>query len=59
MDIMSYLLGKQASGGGSTGYDWQAIGISKEPSFISDGYDYAVDLQTNWTPTASLIGTVY
>ena len=53
MDIVSYLLGKQTSGGGSS-HDWSAIGYSDEPSFIKNGYDYAVEIKNDWIPATSL-----
>lgn len=52
MDIVSYLLGKQTSGGG--GLDWSAIGYSEEPQVIQDGYNYAVEIKNNWTPSINL-----
>lgn len=52
MDAVSYLLGKQSSGGG--GLDWSAIGYSGEPQAITDGYNYAVEIKNNWTPAANL-----
>ena len=52
MDAVSYLLGKQSSGGG--GLDWSAIGYSGEPSFIKNGYDYAVEIKNDWIPATSL-----
>lgn len=55
MDITSYLLGKQSSGGGggSSDLDWSAIGYSKRPESIDDGYDYAKQIQQNWTPSTT------
>lgn len=55
MDITSYLLGKKAGGGGSSGgLDWQAIGYDSMPQAIIDGYDYAVEIQENWENVADL-----
>ena len=52
MDAVSYLLGKQSSGGG--GLDWSAIGYSGTPQVIEDGYNYAVEIKNNWTPSINL-----
>ena len=54
MDITSYLLGKKAGGGGSTGLDWSAIGYSGTPQSIIDGYNYAVEIMNNWDDTAAM-----
>lgn len=55
MDITSYLLGKNASGGGgSADLDWTVLGYSKIPQTITDGYNYALDIKTNWTPAKNL-----
>lgn len=51
MEILSYLLGKKASGGGGTGRDWSAIGYSGEPKPITDGYNYAKQIYDNWDAT--------
>ena len=55
MDIISYLLGKQSSGGGGGGgeLDWSAIGYNSTPEAIVDGYNYAKQIQEEWTPTGS------
>lgn len=39
---------------GSGGLDWTVIGYSEEPSAIQDGFDYAKEIQNNWTPQANL-----
>lgn len=49
MDVLSYLLGKESSGGG--GLDWSAIGYSEEPQSIEDDYNYAKDIYDNWDNT--------
>lgn len=48
MDVVSYLLGKKAGGGGSSDLDWSAIGYSGTPQVITDGYNYAIDIKDNW-----------
>lgn len=60
MDLMSYLLGKQASGGGGGGgLDWSAIGYSGEPQAIIDGYNYAVEIKNNWDATKTAFGSIF
>lgn len=56
MDITSYLLGKNASGGGGGGsdLDWTAIGYSGTPQAIVDGYNYAVNIKNTFVPGSSL-----
>ena len=56
MDIISYLLGKQSSGGGGgSDLDWSAIGYSnKTPQSIIDGYNLAVKIKNEWTPNSRL-----
>lgn len=40
--------------GGSTDLDWQTIGYDKRPNVIDYGYEYAQEIQKNWTPSTSL-----
>lgn len=55
MDITSYLLGKNASGGGGgSDLDWTAIGYEERPQVIDDGYNYAKQIQNTWTPSSDL-----
>ena len=56
MDVVSYLLGKNAGGGGGSSYDWAALGFEGEPISIQKGYDYAKNIQDNWD---SSITTMY
>jgi hypothetical protein len=58
MDITSYLLGKNASGGGGGGsdLDWTAIGYSKRPQSIDDGYNHAVEIMNNWDANSTMEG---
>ena len=56
MDITSYLLGKKASGGGSGGLDWSALGYNETPSLIVDIYNYALDIQNDWVNVSDLSG---
>lgn len=61
MDILSYKLGKNASGGGGgTGdIDWSAIGYTGTPQSIIDGYNYAKGIQQNWTQKDNLFRQYY
>lgn len=57
MDITSYLLGKNSAsggGGGGSDLDWTALGYTKRPQAIDDGYDYAKQIKDNWVPATSL-----
>lgn len=52
MDITSYLLGKKSGGGGgSSGFDWEAIGYERTPKGLEDAYNYAKQIQENWDST--------
>lgn len=61
MDITSYLLGKNASGGGGGGsdLDWSAIGYNGRPQTINDGYNHAVEIMNNWDSTKYSFGTTF
>lgn len=39
------------AGGGSGDTDWAAIGYDETPDFVKKGYDYAVEIKENWTPS--------
>lgn len=55
MDVVSYMLGKNSSGGGgSSDLDWTAIGYEERPQVIDDGYNYALQIKNNWTPADTL-----
>lgn len=55
MDITSYLLGKNSSGGGGgSDLDWTAIGYEERPQVIDDGYNYAKQIKNTWTPSSDL-----
>lgn len=54
MDITSYLLGKNASGGGGGGLDWSSIGYDSIPQSIIEGYNYAKEIYDNWVVGTSL-----
>lgn len=55
MDITSYLLGKQAGGGGGgSDLDWTAIGYDSTPQAIVDGYNYAKQIKDNWVPATRI-----
>lgn len=55
MDVTSYLLGKQAGGGGgSTGMDWTALGYNGVPNYIQKGYDYALQIKKLYTPRSDM-----
>ena len=49
MDLFSYLLGKNSSGGTGGDIDWNAIGYNSTPQSIVDGYNYALQIKNNWT----------
>lgn len=53
MDILSYLLGKNSSGGGGGDLDWESIGYSSTPKSIVDAYNYAKYIQDNWQDDTS------
>lgn len=61
MDILSYKLGKNASGGGGgTGdLDWSAIGFEGTPEGVKIGYNKAKQIQANWSPNTSLYRKFY
>lgn len=54
MDITSYLLGKQAGGGGSSDLDWKALGYNKVPEFLQEAYNYALEIKNNFVPQSDL-----
>lgn len=53
MDIVSYLLGKKASGGGggSKGLNWEQIGYTQEPQIVQKGFNHAKNIYDNWDYT--------
>lgn len=60
MDILSYLLGKNSSGGGGgSDLDWSAIGFNGTPQAIVDGYNHAVEIMNNWDSTRTSFGTTF
>jgi hypothetical protein len=52
MDLFSYLLGKKA-GGGSSSYDWSAIGYNYEPKLVNNSYQEAKEIYDSWDNTAT------
>lgn len=38
----------------SSDIDWSAIGYTSTPQAIINGYNYALEIMDNWTPTSSL-----
>ena len=56
MDTMSYLLGKNASGGGGGGsdLDWTALGYASTPQDIVDDYNYSKQIMDNWSPSINI-----
>ena len=62
MDVTSYLLGKNSTGGGGGGgsdLDWTAIGYNGTPQAIVDGYNHAVEIMNNWDSTKTSFGTTF
>lgn len=59
MDLFSYLLGKQNSGGGSSEFDWSAIGYSETPQGIVDAYNYALGIKNNWDATRTSLSNKF
>lgn len=57
LDVPSYLLGKQSSGGG--GLNWSAIGYSEEPESIEEDYNYSKNIYDNWDTTRTSYGNLY
>lgn len=53
MDIVSYLLGKNSSSGGGSGLDWTVLGFETTPQSITNGYNYAVQIQQGWVVSGS------
>lgn len=53
MDIVSYLLGKNASGGGD-GLNWSALGLENPPKSLQNAYNYSLDIKNNWVPATFL-----
>lgn len=56
MDVLSYLLGKNASGGDtpSGGIDWSLIGYSEAPQSFTNDFNYAKDIYDNWENVSEL-----
>lgn len=44
------------SGGG---HDWSAIGYSSEPTWLSEGYDYAKEIYDNWNSSTTALNNKY
>ena len=53
MDIFSYLLAKNSSGGGGTGLDWSQLGYSKQPTYFTNDIAYSKSIYDNWDNTVS------
>lgn len=56
MDVFSYLLGKNSSGGGGGSYfNWEEIGYTNPPQYIIDEitpqFNYAKEIMDNWDST--------
>jgi hypothetical protein len=39
---------------GGSDLDWSAIGYSKRPQSIDDGYNYAIEIMNNWDATSTM-----
>ena len=59
MDITSYLLGKKAAGGGSSGLDWSAIGYSATPTTLTEDYNYAKQIYDNWSTATTSMDSMF
>lgn len=53
MDLTSYLMGKNSSGGGGSSYDWSKIGYNYEPKLINSSYQEAKEIYDNWDNTVT------
>ena len=59
MDVVSYLLGKNSSGGGSSDLNWNQLGYSETPAPITNGFNYARDIYNNWDNTKTSLKNEY
>ena len=54
MDVISYLLGKNAGGSGGGDLNWSAVGYTVAPQTIIKAYNKAIEIKNNWTENSRL-----
>ena len=59
MEILSYLMGKNASSGGGGDLDWSALGYDTTPEAIQYLYNESKKIQDEWVPAYSIANKYY